>query len=397
MYKNIFLLAAIFVSCAGSASCATYTKFIDDEVSTADVWISAGLPGSTLYSEHTIFPQVPGRPVLLADNRESISAPQLSYSQEPAVLTTPLQSSPSPYQGSQPLQISQAQDEIRYNTIDTGTSGVPEYLKDYIVKVGASFPIYDDDFKDFIDNGLSISLGVEKRVTPKISLVGEIEFVMMRGDWSVGGSKAALEIAAEEWVYSGNPNIGFSSPNEIYPEENEENLGGGYWVGGETTTVSAESLKKIDIETTMLMLPVSVNTYYWPLQGKKFNPYLGGGIGICLAQRYADSNAIKEKYFEGPEYLITLNDSEFNHGLFLQMFAGVHYPLRNNVIFIVQGKTAFYNMKNFDPVFTVSFKDETRTLENPSIVTYSYEEPREVGIIEDVFISSFTVGLVIPF
>lgn len=392
----ILSIMAFFISYASLTASAPITETIFDNSSDNSKGHTSVLD-YPLISGNVFTHPLYGGLVLLTENHNNQPVHQVSPISEPVVQSSSSKVSPMMLQNPWLQQVSQAQDEIKYNAADSRTvmdTGTPLL---YSIKASASMPIHDDDFQDFIEYGFSMSFGVEKQVTPKLSLVGEAELIMMTGNWTIKGDRASIKIAAEEMTYSGNPNINIVPPGEVVPEDVDETQGAGYWSGGGINIESAESLKKIDIETTMLLFPVSINGYFWPLKGKKLNPYIGGGIGMCLAQRYADSRAIKDKYFEGPEYFISVNESEFNHGLFIQMFAGVYYPLRNNIIFIAQGKTAFYNMKNFKPIFTVSFKDETRSLEDPSIVTYSYEKPLEVGIIEDVFISSLAVGLLIPF
>ena len=128
------------------------------------------------------------------------------------------------------------------------------------------------------------------------------------------------------------------------------------------------------------------------------NPYVGGGVGFCLARRESESRAIKEDFFEGPEYRLDLDKSQLVTGHVLKAFAGIEIPFKNNMKLVAEAKTELYGLSSFDPIMKTSFKTENPYwYEGSDLSTWSYEDPLEFGVFKEEFISSFVVGLVIPF
>ena len=263
----------------------------------------------------------------------------------------------------------------------------------YFIKAGGSYAFYDEDFREFVDFGGAISVGVEQEVTEKLSARITLDLLMMKGDRRTGGDRESIVAAAEEY-YPGY--VGDDITAEDLPDVN---LGTSYFGGGEAVVISAESLQNIDVETTLYLLPITFNAVYWlHKEEEKMSPYIGGGLGFCLARREAESRAIKEKSFEGPEYRIDFNESQVVTGLLLQFFAGIEIPFKDNIKLVAEANTSLYSLRNFDPILEISYKTENPDwYEGSDLSTWSYETPLEIGVFQETFISSVMIGIVIPF
>ena len=263
----------------------------------------------------------------------------------------------------------------------------------YFIKAGGSYAFYDKDFRDFLDYGGAISIGVEQEITKKLSARIALDLLMLKGDWRTGGDRESIVASAEEY-YPGY--VGDDITAEDLPDVN---LGTSYFGGGEAVVISAESLQSIDIETTLYLLPITFNAVYWLHEKeKKINPYVGGGLGFCLARREAESRAVKEESFEGPEYRIDFNESQIVTGLLFQFFAGIEIPFKKNMKLVAEANTAFYSLNRFDPIMEISYKTPNPDwYEGSDLSTWSYETPLEIGVFKETFISSVMIGVVVPF
>jgi hypothetical protein len=125
---------------------------------------------------------------------------------------------------------------------------------------------------------------------------------------------------------------------------------------------------------------------------------VGGGVGICFADRSVESNSLKEKYFDGPEYGIKLNKSQTVTGMLIDLVAGVNIPYKKNMNFFAEVGTTFLNLRDFDPILEVSVDKTSPTpFTATDITTFSYEDPLKIGVFSEEFITNISVGLIIAF
>jgi len=273
---------------------------------------------------------------------------------------------------------------------------VREKNRFYFIKTGGSYAFYDEDFREFVDFGGAISVGVEQEVTKKLSARITLDLLMLKGDWRTGGDRESITASAEQWFPGYVPLPGQDITAEDLPDAN---LGTGYFGGGEAVVISAESLQSIDVETTLYLLPITFNAIYWlHKEEKKMSPYIGGGLGFCLARREAESSAIKEESFEGPEYRIDFNESQVVTGLLVQFFAGIEIPFKDKIKLVAEANTTLYSLRNFDPIMEISYKvPNPDWYEGSDLSQWNYETPLEIGVFQETFISSIMIGIVIPF
>jgi len=284
-------------------------------------------------------------------------------------------------------------DELSHTAL---SSALQQKDESYYIKTGAAKPIYDEDFRDFIDYRADVSLGVAKKLTDKLTVTASIGVVMMTGKWSIKGNRQSITNAAEEWPAGTN----FEPYDDITPGDlNNSDYGTSYIGNGEAVITSSENLKNVDVDTTLYLFPVTLGALYRLHEGGgKFNPYVGGGIGFCMAERSTDSKALKEKYFEGPEYGIKLNDSQTITGMLLQFIAGFDVPLRKNLTLVAEASTTLYDLQSFDPILEVSYqKKSPAPFDASDITTFSYEEPLKIGVFKEEFVTNLSIGLVMPF
>ena len=117
-----------------------------------------------------------------------------------------------------------------------------------------------------------------------------------------------------------------------------------------------------------------------------------------MATREVESDAIKEQSYLGPEYRITLDDSETVFGQLLQVFAGIEIPFKHDIRLVAEASTAMYDLDNFDPVLEVSHR--TRNPDNyggDDLSSFPAEDPVKIGVFEQEIISTFSIGVVVPF
>jgi hypothetical protein len=146
------------------------------------------------------------------------------------------------------------------------------------------------------------------------------------------------------------------------------------------------------------MFPITVNALYKLNPIGKINPYIGGGFGYCFATRKSDSNALKNEYFSGPDYKISLNDSQTVSGIVLQFLSGISMPVYKNLRFVAEVNASWYDLKSFDPILEVSFtKPNPAWYQGSDLTQYSYEDPRKIGVFSQEFVGNLTIGLVLPF
>ncbi|HPD11672.1 MAG TPA: hypothetical protein PLN56_11850, partial [Methanoregulaceae archaeon] len=62
----------------------------------------------------------------------------------------------------------------------------------YSIKSGGAFAVYDSDFRDFLDYGLSVSLGAKKKIKEKISFLASLEVIMLTGEWDTGSNRETI-------------------------------------------------------------------------------------------------------------------------------------------------------------------------------------------------------------
>lgn len=307
------------------------------------------------------------------------------------VLSAPPSADPQP-----PKSVLTEGDEILVRSSQQGMVEARNKARVYSIKAAGAFPIYDADFRDFIDYGASIVVGIEKEIKPNISIQPTLGLVALTGDWKYGSERETIRIEAEEY-YPGNIS-GASTP--ITAEDlSDANLGIGYHSEGEAVITSAELLSNVDIETDLYIFPLVLNVVYRPKDlGKKIKPYIGGGLGFCLARRDVESRILKENSYQGPEYRVTLNDSQTVTGQILHFLAGVEIPFKNNMKIVAEASTTIYDLKRFDPIIEIAYRKPTpSSYEGSDDASWTYEDPIGIGVFKEEFVTSLSIGLVIPF
>ncbi len=265
----------------------------------------------------------------------------------------------------------------------------------YMVKTSGVLPIMDQSFRDFIDYGGSISFSAGKQIKEKLSITLNMDIVMMTGDWSIKGDTQSIQVAAEEWYPGYYPGVDVVITPEDLPDEN---LGTSYHGEAEALVINAESLKTVDIHTDMYLFPLSVNALYRFKTADRISAYATGGLGICAAIRDCNSKAIKGKYFLGPEYKATLNDSQAVTGMLLSLGAGVSIPVYDKLKFVAEASTTLYDLKSFDPILEISFtKPNPDYYPGSDLTKWSYEAPLKIGVFKEVYVTNVAVGFVVPF
>jgi opacity protein-like surface antigen len=313
-----------------------------------------------------------------------------------------IQGTASPQTGpknSQTLVAQAGTDDLSHQALAAAIQ--PDKNRFYFIKTSGAVPILDKSFRNFLDYGASVSIGAGKRINDNLSISVSLDMVMLTGDWSIGGDRKSIEIAAEEWA-SGIVNTPPTNNQTITPEAQNQpdvNLGTSYHSDAEAVITSSESLKRIDVHTDLYLFPITVNALYKFHPIGKITPYAGGGLGFCMATRDSDSRAIKNKYFNGPEYSIRMNNSQTRNGLLLNLLGGLSIPVYNNLTFIAEGNMTYYDLQTFDPILEISFKTPANppSIGGSDISTWSYEDPKRFGAFSQEFVGKFTVGLVMPF
>jgi len=282
--------------------------------------------------------------------------------------------------------ISQAgADELSHPSLSADLTKKKDFF--FFIDAGASIPIYDKTFRDFLDYGACLNIGAGKRISSDLTITTSIGVVMMNGKWSTKGDPRSLQAVSESWA---NTQTG-----EITAEENKATTGDSYLANGESFIKSSENLEKIDIDTTLYLFPLKVDALYQFNDIGRIKPYAGGGIGICLAQRSSESTSLKTKYFEGPEYTIKFEKDQSVTGMLVDLLLGFVVPFKNDMKIVGQVSTTFYDLDNFDPILEVTYEDVP--LSNSDQTTFSYETPGKIGVFKNVFITNISIGLIIPF
>jgi len=270
--------------------------------------------------------------------------------------------------------------------------GLSRFAQSYSIKTGGAVAIHDEDFRDFIDYGVSLNYGLKKKVRDKLYFFPSIGFLMLKGDWDTSNDSQSILIESESYFPGYSEDISAEDINQV-------NYGSGYMSEGEAVVTSAEFLRSIDLSTSMYIVPITFNAVFQPNEGgKKFNPYIGGGIGFCIVRRDVESRVLKDKYFDGPEYQITLDESETIPGQVLQFFAGFEMPFHKNVKLVAEATTTLYGLKNFDPILEIAYKRPNPAwYEGSDLLSWTLEDPIEVGVFHEEFVTSLSIGLVVPF
>ena len=317
----------------------------------------------------------------------------LQPSMTTAASITPIAGAAS-YKDSRSLTAQAETDELSHQAL---TAVIQEKDNFYYVKTGGAVPLLDKTFRKFLNYGASASIGVGKKIDDNLSLTVALDVMMLTGDWSIGGSRASVEVASESWDPTTPGQGGQTTINA--EDQNPVNEGIGYSSGGTYQITSAESLKRIDVHTDFYIFPITLNALYKFDQIGKISPYVGGGLGFCMATRDSDSKAIKEKYFAGPDYLILLNNHQTVTGMLLQLLGGMSIPIYNKLKFVAEADATWYDLKAFDPILEISMATTPTppTIGGNDVTTYSYENPKHFGVFSEVFVVDIAVGLVMPF
>ncbi len=285
-------------------------------------------------------------------------------------------------------------DELSHQALSTAMQATDLF---YVVSASGSLPVLDRTFRDFVDYGALASFGAGKHINENLSVTATIGVGMMTGDWSISGDRNSILVAAEEYYpgYISGPGTGIVITPEDLPDEN---LGISYHGEAEAIIISAESLENIDVHTDLYLFPVALNARYRFKQKDRFDMYAGGGLGFCVATRDCDSRAIKEKYFSGPEYKVTLNESQTVTGLLVNLMAGMNMPVHDRIKFVAEASATLYDLKAFDPVLEISFtKPNPDWYQGSDLSQWSYEDPLRVGVYKEIYVANISAGFVIPF
>jgi len=226
-----------------------------------------------------------------------------------------------------------------------------DVMRSYIVQTGGSLPIYDEDFRDFLDYGATVTLGMKKKIMPHLYLTPTLSLTLLNGEWDMNRHREIITVAEQEY----NTTYGDISPEDVNPI----NTGDGYMSGGEAVVTNTEFLRHIDLDTSMYLIPISLNlTYQLHEDGvKKINPYFGGGVGFCVAKRDVESRTLKEKRYIGPNYFLDFNDNQTVTGQTFQLFAGIEIPLKKNIRIFAETSTVLYDLRGFDPILSISHRE----------------------------------------
>jgi len=318
------------------------------------------------------------------------ASPCLSAQEDPIKENNPGTVSGAP---SQSLKIALNENETIMAQPAKSTYLSLDFADSYFVQAGGVLPISDDDFREFVDYGASITLGVKKQIMDKVSLVPTIGMLLLNGDWSMEERGREPILGGSGTYYPGYPD---AAGAEDLPDEN---FGLGWSEGAEGHILSSELLQQVDLKTSIYILPVALNVVYRPHEGaKKINPYVGGGLGVCVAWREVESRTLKEKYYEGPNYRLTFNDNQTVTGQLIQFFGGIEIPFGGNMKFVADLSTTFYDLKRFKPILSISTnRPYPAWSDGQEPTTFSYEESLDIGVFREEWVSSASIGLVVPF
>lgn len=287
-------------------------------------------------------------------------------------------------------------DEIILARSPTNMEKTPDSQRSYFVEAGGTLAIYDEDFREFLDYGASITLGIRKAITKNLSILPSIGAVLLNGDWNLEQERESILVDSDMYF----PGFIQDPDNPMTVEDlPDANLGTSYHGQGEATITSSELLRHIDLETSLYLFPVSLNVVYrFGEGGRKITPYLGGGVGVCLAVREVESRTIKEKSYNGPDYRLTYNDNQRVTGEIFQLFGGIEIPVWSNMMLTAQAATTLYDLRQFKPILEISASRPTPSwYQGSDLVTWSYEDPIEIGVFREEFITTVSIGALVPF
>ena len=246
--------------------------------------------------------------------------------------------------------------------------------KYFLVKFGWVKAIYDDDLRDYVDNGESVSFGVEKKLTKSVSFIAGVDLMRVAGNYH----------------YSGQRGVIVSYPGEYSPGDTGEH----YWGGGTLIIRNSASLRELDMDTTMYLMPVTLGFVRRMEKKSKVTPYVSGSIGYCFARREVDGTAIKEKEYEGPLYMIPIEDTDTENGMAFQVTGGIEIPTRKGRRFIAEAKVSFLDLSDFDAVVEKVLPGYMPWVPPGTTQTFEYyEAPYAFGDLSEVWMLSLMIGV----
>lgn len=285
------------------------------------------------------------------------------------------------------------QDEAILIQASSTKPAIQHQVYSYFIKTGGALALYDSEFKDFLDYGVSVSLGAKRQLSEKISFLTALDLTMLTGEWDTGSNREKIILEAETTF------PGFLGDGITAEDLPDKNLGIEESAQGEAMITSAELLKSLDLDTTLYIVPLTFSLLYEFNGGRKdrISPYIGGGAGFCVARREVESRAVKEQSFQGAEYRISLDDDETVFGQLVQLFAGIEIPFRDNVRLVAEASAAMYDLDKFEPALEISPDRADPNIQDDNTLSPSYEKPMKIGVFDQELVSSFSIGVVVPF
>ncbi len=245
--------------------------------------------------------------------------------------------------------------------------------KHFIIQVGGLKAIYDEDLRDFVDYGETISLGFKHRINEKFSFVSFVDLMRLSGNYHRYGQRV----------------ITVSSPNGYC-----DNSGSHYWCGETLTIINAEALREVSLDTTMYMLPFTLGFVREIHLNSKITPYAGATFGYCFAMRDVHGRAIKESEYNGPLYIIPIDERDTVNGMAFQVLSGLEKPLRNGKMLRLELKLSFLDLSDFNAVFQKALIGYAPWVPPGTTLAYEYyEAPFEIGDLSEVWVLGLTVGV----
>ncbi len=285
------------------------------------------------------------------------------------------------------------QDEAILIQASSTKPAIQHQVYSYFIKTGGALALYDSEFKDFLDYGVSVSLGAKRQLSEKVSLLAALDLALLTGEWDTGSNRERIILEAETYI------PGF--PGEVSPEDvNPGDIPGiGYTGEGEAMITSSQLLKSLDLDTTLYIVPLTFSLLYEFNGGRKerISPYVGGGVGFCAARREVESRAVKEQSFQGAQYRITLDDDETVFGQMVQLFAGIKIPFKDRFSLVAEASATMFDLDKFDPVLEISADRDDPNIQDDTTLSPSYETPMKIGVFEQELVTSFSIGVVVPF
>jgi len=248
-----------------------------------------------------------------------------------------------------------------------------EKNKHFAIQAGGLKAIYDEDLRDFVDYGETISFGFEQKINKKFSFVTTVDLMRLSGNYHKYGQRI----------------INVSSPG-TYTDE----TGGHYWSGGTLTVINAEALREVSLDTTMYIVPITLGFVRKAQSKGNITPYMGATVGYSFAMRKVDGRAIKESEYNGPLYIIPVNDKDTVDGMTFQVLSGIEKPLKNGNRLLIEMKLSFLDLSDFNSVFERSLVGYTPWVPPGTTQTFEYyEAPYKIGDLREVWVLGLTVGI----